>query len=146
MPSLSKIFGRPKMTYRGVAEQPPISECCINRELMPRWRGPLVMGDDTMAMGFVCHACGREFLPSDVQDRRLIRGGTSVSVPSAAEITHAEQPAPEDGSAGQSTGDDAEAPATAVAEAEPEADSEEEEAGDDEVAEGKGESEAEKQS
>ena len=75
MASLSKIFGRPKMTYRGVAVQPPISECCVNRRLMPRWRGPQVMEDDSLAMGFVCHACGREFLPSDVRNRRLVRAG-----------------------------------------------------------------------
>lgn len=70
---LTKIFGRAKMTYQGVAEQAPLSECCRGRELMPRWRGPQVMEDDSQAMGFVCHACGREFLPADVQGRRLIR-------------------------------------------------------------------------
>lgn len=95
MPGLAAIFGRPKMTYKGVDRQPPISECCMNRTLMPRWRGPQVMEDDRYAMGFVCHACGREFLPSSVQNRRLVQGG-SVDVPSAAEITHAEQPTPED--------------------------------------------------
>ena len=70
---LSKIFGRAKMTYRGVREQPPIGECCRNRDLMPRWRGPQVMDDDSRAMGFVCHQCGREFLPADVRGRRLVR-------------------------------------------------------------------------
>ena len=92
---LSAIFGRPKMTYRGVGEQPPVSECCVNHALMPRWRGPQVMDDDRLAMGYVCHACGREFLPSDVRDRRLIRGGHAV-VPSAAQVTHAEQPSHEE--------------------------------------------------
>lgn len=70
---LTKIFGRAKMTYRGVAKQRPISECCRNHDLMPRWRGPQVMEDDSKAMGFVCHQCGREFLPGDVRDRRLVR-------------------------------------------------------------------------
>jgi len=72
-PMLTKIFGRAKMTYQGVREQAAISDCCRNRDLMPRWRGPEVMEDDREAMGFVCHQCGREFLPADVQGRRLIR-------------------------------------------------------------------------
>lgn len=96
MASLTKIFGRAKMTYKGVDHQPPISECCVDRKLMPRWRGPQVMEDDRLAMGYVCHACGREFLPSDVQDRRLVRGGDHASVPSAAQVTHAEQPSHEE--------------------------------------------------
>ncbi|MEX1022065.1 MAG: hypothetical protein WD058_02850 [Dehalococcoidia bacterium] len=70
---LTKIFGRPKMTYRGVAEQRPISDCCRDHDLMPRWRGPDVMDDDAKAMGFVCHHCGREYLPGDVSGRRLVR-------------------------------------------------------------------------
>lgn len=70
---LTKIFGNAKMTYRGVLRQQPISECCLNHDLMPRWRGPQVMEDDSKAMGWVCHQCGREFLPSDVRGRRLIR-------------------------------------------------------------------------
>lgn len=70
---LSKIFGRAKMTYRGVESPGSISECCRSHDLMPRWRGPQVMEDDSKAMGWVCHQCGREFLPHDVQNRRLIR-------------------------------------------------------------------------
>lgn len=70
---LTKIFGRASMTYRGVAEQRSISECCRNHDLMPRWRAPQDMDDDTKAIGFVCHRCGREFLPPDVHGRRLIR-------------------------------------------------------------------------
>ena len=96
MAGLTKIFGRAKMTYKAVDRQPSISECCVNRKLMPRWRGPQVMEDDRLAMGYVCHACGREFLPSDVQDRRLIRGGGHANVPSAAAVTHAEQPSHEE--------------------------------------------------
>ena len=45
MSVLSKIFGSPKMTYRGVATQP--EACCFGKPLMPRWRGPQVMEDDT---------------------------------------------------------------------------------------------------
>ncbi len=86
MPSLTSIFGRAKMTYRGSAASPSISECCVNRRLMPRWRGPEVMEDDSLAMGFVCHRCGREFLPGDVKDRRLIRG---VAAPVAAAVATA---------------------------------------------------------
>lgn len=70
---LTKIFGRAKMSYRGVSQQPPRGECCVGRDLMPRWRGPQVMEDDSKAMGFVCHRCGREYLPEDVQGRRLVR-------------------------------------------------------------------------
>ncbi|MCK9487524.1 MAG: hypothetical protein M0R73_12645 [Dehalococcoidia bacterium] len=70
---LTKIFGDARMTYRGVARQRAISECCLNTDLMPRWRGPQVMDDDSKAMGWVCHSCGREFLPADVENRRLIR-------------------------------------------------------------------------
>ena len=73
MSVLNKIFGRAKMTFAPVADQPSVEECCMTRTLMPRWRGPEVMGDDTKAMGFVCHACGREFLPVEVEGRRLIR-------------------------------------------------------------------------
>jgi len=87
MAGLSSIFGRAKMTYRGTEERRPISECCVNRTLMPRWRGPQVMEDDSLAMGFVCHRCGREFLPSDVQGRRLIRA-------TAAPVAHTPAPAP----------------------------------------------------
>ena len=79
MSLLTKIFGRAKMTYAPVAKQPSVDACCVNRTLMPRWRGPEVMGDDNQAMGFVCHACGREFLPADVENRRLIRASSSSS-------------------------------------------------------------------
>lgn len=71
MSGLTKIFGEPKLTYRGV---PPgkSDQCCREQPLMPRWRGPEVMEDDSLAMGFVCHRCGREYLPYQVRDRRLI--------------------------------------------------------------------------
>lgn len=46
--------------------------CRCDGELMPRWRGPEVMDDDANAMGYVCHPCGREFLPVLVRDRKLI--------------------------------------------------------------------------
>jgi hypothetical protein len=71
MSLLTKVFGRPRMTYGPVPEQP--DGCCYGRTLMPRWRGPEVMGDDTKAMGFVCHACGREYLPYQVRERKLLR-------------------------------------------------------------------------
>ena len=73
MSVLTKIFGRGKMTYAPVADQPSVEACCVGRTLMPRWRGPEVMDDDSKAMGFVCHACGREFLPGEVEGRRLLR-------------------------------------------------------------------------
>lgn len=47
--------------------------CACDGELMPRWRGPEVMDDDSKAMGFVCHECGREYLPNLVRNRHLIR-------------------------------------------------------------------------
>ena len=46
--------------------------CICDEELMPRWRGPEVMDDDSKAMGYVCHSCGRDFLPILVRNRRLI--------------------------------------------------------------------------
>ncbi|MDA0270348.1 MAG: hypothetical protein O2798_07570 [Chloroflexi bacterium] len=70
---IAKLFGRAKMSYRGVAKQPSRGACCVGRDLMPRWRGPVQMEDDSKAMGFVCHQCGREYLPEEVQGRRLIR-------------------------------------------------------------------------
>ena len=48
------------------------SECLCDGELTPRWRGPEVMGDDSNAMGFVCHRCGRDYLPNLVSGRKLI--------------------------------------------------------------------------
>lgn len=71
---LSKIFGRPRMTYRGVEQARSDAVCAREgHTLMPRWRGPDVMDDDSKAMGFVCHRCGREYLPTQVRNRRLIR-------------------------------------------------------------------------
>lgn len=95
MALLSKVFGRPKMTYKGVSAQPPISECCVTHPLMPRWRGPQVMEDDSQAMGFVCHECGREYLPDDVQNRRLIRGAAmpAAHAAPAAPASHDEDDA-----------------------------------------------------
>jgi hypothetical protein len=46
-------------------------DCPCDGELMPRWRGPDEMVDDAQAMGFVCHRCGREYLPYQVANRRL---------------------------------------------------------------------------
>ena len=48
----------------------PDPDTCPHETLTPRWRGPEVMDDDSKAMGFVCHRCHREFLPSHVADRR----------------------------------------------------------------------------
>ena len=48
----------------------PSPRDCVCENLVPRWRGPEVMDDDSKAMGFVCHECHREFLPSAVVDRR----------------------------------------------------------------------------
>lgn len=72
MSLLSAIFGAAKPTYRATKRQASVPEC-IGHPLMPRWRGPQAMGDDAQAMGFVCHACGREYLPTEVAHRRLIR-------------------------------------------------------------------------
>jgi hypothetical protein len=71
MSILGKIFGSATMTYQGVEKRP--DPCCVGRRLMPRWRGPEAMEDDSKAMGFVCHECGREYLPYQVHERRLIR-------------------------------------------------------------------------
>ena len=48
----------------------PDQATCPHRQLTPRWRGPEVMDDDSQAMGFVCHRCHREFMPSAVVNRR----------------------------------------------------------------------------
>lgn len=48
----------------------PRPEACAHDALVPRWRGPEAMEDDARAMGFVCHRCDREFLPSAVAGRR----------------------------------------------------------------------------
>ena len=48
----------------------PGPEACACDALTPRWRGPEAMDDDARAMGFVCHRCDREFLPSAVAGRR----------------------------------------------------------------------------
>ena len=50
----------------------PAAGGCMHQTLMPRWRGPDAMGDDRLAMGFVCHQCHREFPPYRVRDRQLI--------------------------------------------------------------------------
>ena len=71
MSLLSKVFGSPKATYRGVATQP--EGCCYGKPLMPRWRGPQVMEDSSKAMGFVCHQCGREYLPYEVDAHRILK-------------------------------------------------------------------------
>lgn len=71
MSFLARMFGRAKPTYAGVPQRPP--RACIGHELMPRWRGPQAMGDDARAMGFVCHLCGREYLPAEVEGRRVAR-------------------------------------------------------------------------
>ncbi len=51
----------------------PPAETCAHENLVPRWRGPEVMDDDSKAMGFVCHRCHSEFLPYEVVNRRLRR-------------------------------------------------------------------------
>ena len=43
---------------------------CPCDDLTPRWRGPEAMGDDSRAMGFVCHRCHAEYLPYQVRGRR----------------------------------------------------------------------------
>ena len=48
----------------------PDQATCPHESLTPRWRGPEVMDDDSKAMGFICHRCHREFLPSAVLNRR----------------------------------------------------------------------------
>lgn len=48
------------------------ADACTHQTLMPRWRGPDAMGDDRLAMGFVCHQCHREFPPYLVRDRQLL--------------------------------------------------------------------------
>jgi hypothetical protein len=48
----------------------PDASTCPHETLTPRWRGPEVMDDDGKAMGFVCHRCHSEFLPSAVENRR----------------------------------------------------------------------------
>ena len=72
MSLITALFGRANPTYAGVATQLR-PERCVGHTLMPRWRGPQAMGDDARAMGFVCHACGREYLPTEVRGRRLRR-------------------------------------------------------------------------
>ena len=51
----------------------PPADTCACENLVPRWRGPEVMDDDSKAMGFVCHRCHSEFLPYEVVNRRLRR-------------------------------------------------------------------------
>lgn len=62
----ARIFG-------STDQQVPI---CLHERLMPRWRGPQVMpdeaGDESEAMGYICQACGAEFLPYRVRGGRLI--------------------------------------------------------------------------
>ncbi len=48
----------------------PDPTTCPHDSLVPRWRGPEVMDDDSLAMGFVCHRCHSEFLPYEVENRR----------------------------------------------------------------------------
>ncbi len=72
MSLLSAIFGAVKPTYRAMRHKAPATEC-LDHRLMPRWRGPEVMEHDRQAMGYVCHACGREYLTVEVENRHLIR-------------------------------------------------------------------------
>lgn len=58
-----RLFGR--------RDQPTARESCRHETLIPRWRGPEVMDDERQAMGYVCHACGAEFPPYLVHERRL---------------------------------------------------------------------------
>ena len=73
MSLLSAVFGAARPTFRARKNKAPARECS-GHTLMPRWRGPQ-MEDDALAIGFVCHRCGREYLPAQVAERRLIRGG-----------------------------------------------------------------------
>jgi hypothetical protein len=63
-----RLFGQ--STDRG---EPDAVEVCRHETLTPRWRGPEVMDDESQAMGYVCHACDREFPPYQVRDRQLKR-------------------------------------------------------------------------
>lgn len=72
MSLLSAIFGAAKPTYRARRQKAAQREC-LGHTLMPRWRGPQAMGDDAKAMGYVCHTCGREYVPAEVAERHLIR-------------------------------------------------------------------------
>ena len=58
---------------RPAAGNVPPAQTCAHENLVPRWRGPEVMDDDSKAMGFVCHRCHSEFLPFAVANRRLRR-------------------------------------------------------------------------
>ncbi|MEI6136700.1 MAG: hypothetical protein WCQ48_04715 [Chloroflexota bacterium] len=72
MSLLSAIFGAVKPTYRARKQKSAAAEC-LHHKLQPRWRGPQVIDDDKKAMGYVCHACGREYLTVEVEERHLIR-------------------------------------------------------------------------
>ena len=72
MSLLSAIFGAVAPTYRAKRRQAPIT-ACLEHKLMPRWRGPQDMDDDSKAIGYVCHICGREYLTVEVEHRHLIR-------------------------------------------------------------------------
>jgi len=70
MSFLTRLLAHDEATYGEVRPRP--IECCIGKELMPRWASPELMDDDSKAMGFVCHECGREYPPSQVRGRRLL--------------------------------------------------------------------------
>ena len=72
MRRLAILFGRAKPTYRGVPRERAADDCA-GHTLMPRWARPEHIGDDTRALGYVCHACGREYLPHEVAGRRAVR-------------------------------------------------------------------------
>lgn len=61
------------MPLFGRSDEPGTVEACRHETLTPRWRGPEVMDDDSKAMGYICHACGAEFPPYLVRDRKLLR-------------------------------------------------------------------------
>lgn len=62
-----------RLAGRGPSGNVPSAQTCPHENLVPRWRGPEVMGDDANAMGFMCHRCHSEFLPAAVVNRRLLR-------------------------------------------------------------------------
>ena len=69
-----KLLDRLRGSRRSAGNVPP-AQTCAHENLVPRWRGPEVMDDDSKAMGFVCHRCHSEFLPYEVVNRRLRRRG-----------------------------------------------------------------------
>ncbi len=73
-------------------------EACAHERLTPRWRGPQAMpdeaGDESEAMGYVCNACGAEFPPYRVRDRRLTGYSRSGTPGASRHVTRAGRATP----------------------------------------------------